>query len=767
MLNWTELPDKSGTTMTAHSGTWPDLLERIRNAGTFPSKEKCPWVKLATFGAIRSPKGSLRHNDNTQAVYGIEGDYDGEVMTMEKAAHLLESYGIRAALYPSPSNTAEKPRWRVIAPLARQHTPAERAGLVARLNGALNGILAGESFTLSQGYFFGATPTNDYRVITTFDDPEDGRCIDDLDELDEIAIGKTAEPAPPSMDGNALANAPAYADPAVVRDLRSALTALRADNRKLWVDVGHALKTIGDQGRSLWLEWSQTSDKYDPQDASTRWDTFNPTNTGYQSVFAKAQAAGWVNPASKSAQSSVTPINTSMGGLTIDNETGEVLPPMLKSVSVCDVLTNPSPPPAFIWDGYLPRGVVTLLGAHGGTGKSTIALMLSVCAALGRPLFGVDTVPCKVLFVSLEDGENIVRHRLAYICNVWGINPHDLHGRLHIVDGTEHPELFSAETRGAGETTRTYFEMRQLVQLEGVGLVVVDNASDAYGGDEIQRRQVRAFMRALGVVARLTNCAVLLLAHVDKNTSRARTAEGGEGYSGSTAWHNSARSRLFMTREKDGLLKLEHQKSNLGKMREPIKLEWPEANLPRLLESQSGGVDLSGFAALQLGRADDERSIAVLKLIAEFESRGQYCHTPANSRSNVHAILKSDPAFLKLNMRKDDTSRIVTQCQRAKWIEGMEYRTKDRKTHDRWTLTAEGRLFAGLPPVPSAPSAPSVPNEEHGADGAAAQRRAPSAPSGAGGVGVERAHISINSDGAPGTEPPTAGIEADAKGSAK
>jgi len=66
-------------------------------------------------------------------------------------------------------------------------------------------------------------------------------------------------------------------------------------------------------------------------------------------------------------------------------------PPMLKPVSVGDVLTNPAPPPAFVWDGYLPRGVVALLGAHGGTGKSTIALMLGVCAALGRPLFGVDT----------------------------------------------------------------------------------------------------------------------------------------------------------------------------------------------------------------------------------------------------------------------------------------------------------------------------------------------------------------------------------------
>jgi hypothetical protein len=153
ILSWTELPDKFGTTMTAHSGTWLEFLERIRTVGTSPGKDKCPWFKGVAFGTVRTPiryengrqkGGSLRHDGNVEAVYFIEGDYDGEVITIEQAQAKLEKAGIRAALYPSPSNTAEKPRWRVIAPLARKHTAAARAGFVARLNGALNGILAGE-----------------------------------------------------------------------------------------------------------------------------------------------------------------------------------------------------------------------------------------------------------------------------------------------------------------------------------------------------------------------------------------------------------------------------------------------------------------------------------------------------------------------------------------------------------------------------------------------------------------------------------------------
>ncbi len=406
-------------------------------------------------------------------------------------------------------------------------------------------------------------------------------------------------------------------------------------------------------------------------------------------------------------------------------------PRLLKPVSVFDVLTNPALPPAFVWDGYLPRGVVALFGAHGGTGKSTFALMLGVCAALGRPLFGVDTVACNAVFASFEDGTDIVRHRLAGICKTWGINPADLDGKLHIVDGTANPELFSADNRSAGDTTATYAELCKLVQSTDARLVVVDNASDSFGGDEINRRQVRAFMRALTQVARLTNCAALLLAHVDKNTSRNGKAVGGEGYSGSTAWHNSARSRLFMSRAESGLLTLEHQKSNFGKMREPLTLTWPDNGLPMLA---SDAPDITGLTSSMQGRADDTAAAALLRLIAEFEGREQYCSPMATARNNVFSMLRSDPAFQALKLRSDDCKRIVTQCQRAKWLVPQEYRSIDRKDRQRWVLTPKGKTFAGL----SAPTAPTCAHMDDGAQGyEGAIGGAPTAPTYAGGVGEE------------------------------
>jgi putative DNA primase/helicase len=408
---------------------------------------------------------------------------------------------------------------------------------------------------------------------------------------------------------------------------------------------------------------------------------------------------------------------------------------LLKDVCVFDLFTKPPTAPCFVWDGYLPKGVVSLLGAHGGTGKSTIALMLAVCTALGRPLFGTTTQQCNVVFYSAEDGANVIRHRLASICRAWLIDPEQLRGRLRIVDATEYPELFLAEGNESGEITQSYIELKEIIQTYGAGLVIIDNASDAYGADEIKRRQVRAFIRSLGSIAKTSDCALLMLMHVDKATSRNKKAEGGEGYSGSTAWHNSARSRLFLTRGDDGLLTLEHQKSNFGKMREPITLNWADGGFPQLVDDGHIG------GAMQ-GRADDDRAILLLKLIAEFESRGQYCSPAVQARNNVHAMLRSEPTFLSIKLRPDDTKRIVNQCQRAKWLDTLDYKSANTRKHcQRWAVTNEGRAFAGLPLAPTAPTAPTCHVVDVYDEGAICG--APTAPTSLGGVG-DRARTDVS-----------------------
>jgi putative DNA primase/helicase len=97
------------------------------------------------------------------------------------------------------------------------------------------------------------------------------------------------------------------------KDLRSALASLRSDDRDRWIKIGHALKALGDVGRGLWFEWSQTSEKYNAEDAARVWESFKPSSIDYRTVFAEAQRAGWVNPKQAVSQERTAPPAAGVG----------------------------------------------------------------------------------------------------------------------------------------------------------------------------------------------------------------------------------------------------------------------------------------------------------------------------------------------------------------------------------------------------------------------------------------------------------------------
>jgi hypothetical protein len=47
------------------------------------------------------------------------------------------------------------------------------------------------------------------------------------------------------------------------------------------------------------MEWSVTSHKFAPLDASDTWESFEPMSIDYKYIFAEAQRQGWINPAKR------------------------------------------------------------------------------------------------------------------------------------------------------------------------------------------------------------------------------------------------------------------------------------------------------------------------------------------------------------------------------------------------------------------------------------------------------------------------------------
>ena len=98
---------------------------------------------------------------------------------------------------------------------------------------------------------------------------------------------------------------------------------------------------------------------------------------------------------------------------------------------------------------------------------------------------------------------------------------------------------------------------------------MIDPSADVFGGDEINRAQVRKFVSMLRTLAMEIDCAVLLLSHPSLTGMNS-----GTGTSGSTAWNNSVRSRLYLEVTSPETRVLRLVKANHGKVGETIEMRW-------------------------------------------------------------------------------------------------------------------------------------------------------------------------------------------------
>lgn len=114
-------------------------------------------------------------------------------------------------------------------------------------------------------------------------------------------LHEQADASPAAADDTGLS-----IDARQVLELRQALNYLDPDDYTAWVQVGMALQSsgAGNQAFGLWCEWATGSDKFDAKVSRKKWASFVDKPTGIQisSIFAWAQAQGWVNPASREAQ---------------------------------------------------------------------------------------------------------------------------------------------------------------------------------------------------------------------------------------------------------------------------------------------------------------------------------------------------------------------------------------------------------------------------------------------------------------------------------
>ncbi|WOH80922.1 AAA family ATPase [Bradyrhizobium sp. BEA-2-5] len=264
----------------------------------------------------------------------------------------------------------------------------------------------------------------------------------------------------------------------------------------------------------------------------------------------------------------------------------------------------------------IPRRAVTLLSGEGGVGKSIVTLQLACAHPLARDWFGSLPEPGPAIYLDAEDDEPELHFRLDAIRAHLGVTFKELgDGGLHLMPLAGKDALLGAPDR-AGIIQPTPLFTRLLLTANNVKpvLIVLNSAADLFAGNENNRSEVRQFVGLLRRLAIDSGAAVLLTSH--PSLSGIST---DSGLSGSTAWNNSVRSRLFLkASEPDGDTRSDQRelivrKNNYGPSGETIRMIW------------CNGLFVPVTAPSSIERAATERKIEDLfmGLLARFSHEGR------------------------------------------------------------------------------------------------------------------------------------------------
>jgi RecA-family ATPase len=298
-----------------------------------------------------------------------------------------------------------------------------------------------------------------------------------------------------------------------------------------------------------------------------------------------------------------------------------------------------APPRPWHVENVIPGRSVTLLQGDGGTGKSILALQLAVATVLGLSWISQEVRRGNALYLSAEDDRNEIHRRLEAIAASFGADLADLAG-LKVLDvAGEDAVLACADRAGRLVMTDRWHELSREIQAWEPVVVIIDNLADVFGGEENSRPHARQFVSQLQGCARRVDASFVLIGH----PSLAGMASGS-GSSGSTAWNNSVRSRLYFTRPAGAD---DAPPSTDSRLLTVKKANYGPANLELRVAWRSGVFQLEdGFASnltsLDRHAAQNRADVAFLQLLEAYEVQGRTV-SHQHGRNWAPALFAKDP----------------------------------------------------------------------------------------------------------------------------
>lgn len=313
------------------------------------------------------------------------------------------------------------------------------------------------------------------------------------------------------------------------------------------------------------------------------------------------------------------------------NARGDPAPSRLSVIKASDLLSRPLPTRSWLVAEAIPHNAVTLLYGDGGVGKSLLALQLCCAVATGTSWLGMSVQRGRPLYLSAEDDAEEIHLRLEDLRRLQDVEPDSLADLLVLPMVDSDPTLAIGGSTGVAPTL-IYRQLVSLVEQLSPTVVVLDSLADVFSGNENDRSLAKGFIRLLTQLAKTRRCAIIVLAHPSLTG-----ISSGSGRSGSTAWSNSVRSRLYLR---------DPEKEDDPDFRtlKIAKLNYGKAGRIFNLRRRAGGFDLlsKSTGASDKTAADAKADRVFLSLLTRFNAQGNTV-SPKRSQSFAPTVFEKQP----------------------------------------------------------------------------------------------------------------------------
>jgi RecA-family ATPase len=326
-------------------------------------------------------------------------------------------------------------------------------------------------------------------------------------------------------------------------------------------------------------------------------------------------------------------------------------------------------------DEIFAMRTVGMFSGEGGAGKSLLSMQLAIAHAIGNDWLGSAVLNGPFVYLSAEDDAAEMQRRQTSILRSMDADFAELKDKMHLLDYVGEDCVLGVPD-GAGLIKPTKLFERLLhasIEIQPV-VIFLDTSADVYAGNENDRAQVRQFISMLRKLALLSNAYVLVNSHVSLTG-----ITSGSGLSGSTGWHNSVRSRMYLTAplpqgKKGGddedvepadtnLRRLEFMKSNYSKIGKAIDLEWYKGIYRPVAQ----------LGKAERATADTAADGVFLGLLERFNEQGNNVSHKPTARNYAPMMFAKEISAKASGLKKVQFERAQRRLFEAKKIEVQTY----------------------------------------------------------------------------------------------